>query len=219
MSTPPIAVTGPTEAAQPPAAATANPPLPVNVGATHGVGSDVSVTVHMSPNGTVTVALPDPGNVIGTGFGPVYGPPDPVHDTVNRYVPGIDAAPVFLRISNRTGVSGFRSFITVTTPLVPVIGPTVATSPPPGITFRPPLPANTGDGFQLVPGDCSVRTQVAPLGTPIVVNPDPGNTMETGLVTEIGEFPTVQLKLNTYVPGITAAPVFFRIVNAAFSCT
>ena len=117
---------------------------------------------------------------------------------LTRFIVTVTRQPMVLRVlSGQTALSGLRSFMTVRVPLDPVIGPTVAVNPPPGITAKPPLPAKPGDGFQLAPGDCSVTTQVAPLGTPTVVAPVPGNMMETGLVTGTGAPPTVQLRLNT----------------------
>ena len=95
-SSPPPACTGPTVAVQPPAgiATTANPPSPVNPGGAHKGGEgEVSVTVQIEP--TVVVTIPDPGvgSVVMTVVGPV-GPPGPVHDTLNVYVPGITGVPV-----------------------------------------------------------------------------------------------------------------------------
>ena len=202
MSTPPIAVTGPTEAAQPPAAATASPPLPVNAGATHGVGNCVSVTVHVSPNGAVTMPTPDPGNVIVTGVGPVV-PPGPVHDTLNVYVPGIIAAPVFLRISKRTGSCGLSQFSMLRTVTTVVLLAVIATgwvgeitvvhdAVAPRHAFRPGIGARAA----------SVTVHWFGATIPVTVVPtEPGATAMVGL-----GMAGVQLTVIVNVAGIGAGP-------------
>ena len=74
----------------------------MNPGGAHKGGEgEVSVTVQIEP--TVVVTIPDPGvgSVVMTVVGPV-GPPGPVHDTLNVYVPAISGVPVVLRILNCT---------------------------------------------------------------------------------------------------------------------